>query len=105
MSRRRLKKKYGSLDELVNDLHLILKTTISGYVDNISEFTLTASTTSTVVTDGRVHEGSTVVLMPTTANAAAALGTTSIVPGTGNFTVTHANNSQTDRTFGYIVQG
>jgi hypothetical protein len=31
--------------------------------------------------------------------------TTSIVPGAGSFTVTHANNPRTDRTFAYLVVG
>ncbi len=68
--------------------------------------TLTASATSTAVTDRRVGIDSVVLLMPTTANAAAAIGTTYVgARGIGSFTLTHANNSQTDRTFAYAIVG
>jgi len=44
--------------------------------------------------------------MPTTANAAAAI-TSLFVTGRGKQTATinHANNSQTDKTFDYVVLG
>jgi hypothetical protein len=40
--------------------------------------------------------------MPMTANAAAALATTYIVPAKGQFVITHANNAQADKTFRYV---
>lgn len=67
--------------------------------------TLTANAASTVVTNANCASGSSVDLNPTTANAAAALTTTYWVAANGSFTITHANNAQTDRTFTYAIQG
>lgn len=75
-------------------------------MDAVGEVTLASSATNTAVTDTRVVANSAVILTPLTANAAAALATTYIPEadyGTGNFTIRHANNSQTDRTFRYII--
>lgn len=69
--------------------------------------TLTANTTTTTVTKSTINANAGVFLFPTTANAAAALATTyaTIAALGGSFTITHANNAQTDRTFYYIVIG
>jgi len=75
-----------------------------GRSNAIGEVTLTASQTTTVVTDARVGTDSVISMMPTTANAAAEswyIGTV----GKQTFTITHANNSQTDRTYTYAIQG
>lgn len=78
----------------------------NGRMDAVGEVTLTASATSTAVTDNRVVKNSAIVLSPLTANATAALGSTYIPEadyGTGTFTIRHANNAQTDRSFRYII--
>ena len=69
--------------------------------------TLTAGATSTTVSKTTINANAAVFLFPTTANAATALATTYalIMSGGGAFTVTHANNAQTDRTFYYAVLG
>lgn len=72
------------------------------------EVTLTANAASTDVTAIVCSSGSTVLLQSTTANAA-----TEIANGTGyvsavangSFTITHANNSQTDRIFRWVAIG
>lgn len=72
------------------------------------DVTLTANAASTTVTDARIRESSGLYLMPTTANAAAALGTTYISDSGrthGSVTITHANNAQTDRTFRVAILG
>ena len=54
------------------------------------------------------HAGSTVVLTPTSAHAAAELGNGTIyvsAVANGSFTVVHASNSQTDRSFVYATLG
>jgi hypothetical protein len=66
-------------------------------------FTLTASVTSTVVTDSTCASTSVVVPVATTAHAALAIPSMWIVSGAGSFTVYHANNSYTDRTFNYVI--
>jgi hypothetical protein len=70
------------------------------------EFTLATSATSTTVTAPNCAAGSVVLIVPKTANAAAALSTTFVsAVDNGSFTVTHASNTQTDRTFGYECRG
>lgn len=68
--------------------------------------TLTAAATTTAVTAVSCAAGSTVLLQPTTANAAAALATTYIgTVANGSFTITHANNAQTDRSYRWFCVG
>lgn len=68
--------------------------------------TLEAGATSTTVEALNCGPSSKVSLTATTANAAAALATTYVsAVGAGSFTITHANNSQTDRTFHYAFKG
>ena len=73
---------------------------------NVSSVTLRVSQTTTVVIDERIGTESCLPLMPTTANAAAAIPTTYwSVRGKGTGTLTHASNTQADRTFVYAVIG
>ena len=68
--------------------------------------TLTANASSTVVAHGNFGVASTPILTQATANAAAALATTYVsVRANGSFTLTHANNAQTDRIFYYSFDG
>jgi hypothetical protein len=65
---------------------------------------------SVTLADGTATTGTDTVVtfMPTTANAAAEVGAGGMYVGTvtnGSFTITHANNAQTDRTFTYCLQG
>lgn len=76
------------------------------------EVTLTANAATTVVTDRRLGFGTVILFMPITANAATELyGATMYVleanidPRNSQFTITHANNAQTDREFRYILIG
>lgn len=78
----------------------------SGRSNAFGDFTLATSTTTTEVIDRLVGIDSVITLMPTTANAAAALVSTYVsARGIGKFTLTHANNAQTDRTFAYAIIG
>jgi hypothetical protein len=70
--------------------------------------TLAANAASTVVTAVNCAAASQVFLFPKTAHAAAELaaGTCYVsAVANGSFTVTHANNTQTDRTFAYVCLG
>lgn len=79
---------------------------LRGKTNNWGSVTLTANAASTSVTDPRAGYNSVVTLSPTTANAAAAIATTYIATyGDGTFTITHANNAQSDKTFKYVVTG
>ena len=81
---------------------------IDGKNNAKGEVTLTASAATTAVSDFRVGEDSVIHLTPTTANAAAEIGGGTMYissRGANTFTITHANNAQTDRTFIYTVTG
>lgn len=68
--------------------------------------TLAAGAASTVVIPPNCAPQSAVFLFPKTANAAAALATTFINSvGKQSFTISHANNAQTDRSFFYVCLG
>ena len=68
--------------------------------------TLAASATTTTVKAPNCGARSQVQLTAKSANAAAALATTYVsAVSNGSFTITHANNAQTDRTFGYACLG
>lgn len=79
-----------------------------GKGSNTGTVTLVASAASTTVSDRRVGINSVITWMPTTGNAAAEVGNGTVYVSAitaGQFTVTHANNAQTDRTFKYEVTG
>lgn len=79
-----------------------------GKLNCTGSVTLTASQATTTIGDPRLTGGSVILLMPKTANAAAELGAgTLFVTGRnkGAATLNHANNTQTDRDFDYIVIG
>ena len=81
---------------------------IDGKFNSTGTVTLTASAAFTAVTDYRAGPDSVIVFTPTTANAAAEQGGGTMylsARAKQGFTLTHANNSQTDRTFLYIVIG
>lgn len=80
---------------------------IEGRSNAVGTVTLTAGTTTTTISKQTINANAGVFLQPTTANAAAALATTyvNVTVGGGSFTITHANNAQTDRTFLYLVNG
>lgn len=77
-----------------------------GRSNAVGTFTLTANAASTVVTAMNCGADSQPFIIPKTANAAAALATTYIsAVANGSFTVTHANNAQVDKTFGFVCLG
>jgi hypothetical protein len=80
----------------------------AGRSNAVGEVTLTASSATTVVNTLNVGVDTKVFLMATTANAAAEAGGTALrisSVGQGTFTITHANNAQTDRTFFWVALG
>jgi hypothetical protein len=70
--------------------------------------TLTANAASTAVSNDNFAAASTVYFTATTANAAAEVGAGTMyisARAKGSFTITHANNAQTDRTYLYAIVG
>lgn len=92
----------------IRQLAEALDVVASGHTRSGGEVTLTANDTTTTVTNPFVANGCHVGLTPTTANAAAELGAggcyVSARSGGVSFTITHANNAQTDRTFTYEIR-
>jgi len=86
---------------------LALQQLASGRSNAIGSFTLTTGASSTTVTDANCAEGSTVIPIPTTANAASEFGagTWYITPSSGSFVVTHINSATAGRTFKYAILG
>jgi hypothetical protein len=81
-----------------------------GKMDCVTEITLTALAGTTVMADYRLSAQSVVIFDPTTANAAAELaaGTMYVLTanrGSQSWTITHANNAQTDRTYAIAIFG
>lgn len=94
----------GSPREVSSAVNLLL----DGKHNAKGSVTLTASTTTTTVNDLRVGEDSVILFVPITANASAELGAGGMFLSNianNSFTITHANNSQTDRTFLFTVNG
>jgi len=79
-----------------------------GRTANKGEVTLTASAATTDVAHPGFETTMAVLFLPLTANAAAEQANATMyvsakVPN--QFTITHANNAQADRTYDYIVVG
>lgn len=81
---------------------------LKGRGNQTGTVTLTANAATTTLTDNLLTADSVVVFMPTTANAAAEIGAGGMyvsARNNGSFTITHANNAQTDRVFYYSRHG
>lgn len=89
---------------------LAINQLIRGRGNNVGSVTLTASSATTVVTpETRImNEDAKVFFTPRTANASAEYGGGSFYVSAitrTSFTVSHANNAQSDRTFDYAIIG
>jgi hypothetical protein len=92
------------------DPAVIVRTVIElckGHSNAIGSVTLAANATTTTVPAPTCSETSIPQLTPQTPHAAAEIGngTLYVTAGREAFTINHANNSQTDRTFGWYVAG
>jgi hypothetical protein len=79
---------------------------MQGQLNNTLTVTLAANAATTTVSDARIGSTSILLPMPTTANAAAALGglyVTGIAKQTA--VLNHANNAQVDKTFVFAIVG
>ena len=84
----------------------IVSTLLLGKLNCTGTVTLTASQISTTVADPRADADSAILLVPVTANAAAAVATTYIsARSKRSFTLTHASAATVDRTFVYSILG
>lgn len=100
----------GDIVRWLINLAEIVRLMLTGKLNATGTVTLTESVTSTALTDVRLGIDSVVLFDPKTANAAAELyGATMYVATAGRangvFTITHANDASTDRTFKYLIIG
>lgn len=81
---------------------------IQGRSNAVGVVTLRASQTTTTVEAPTINADAGVFLVPKTANAAAEMGNGTLYVSSvaaGTFTLTHASNSQTDKTYFYLCIG
>lgn len=84
----------------------ILNNAMAGKLNVLGELILDPGVEATMLEDPLITQASVIVLMPMTANAAAALQDLHFQPtATGSAVINHANNGQTDRRFRYAVFG
>jgi hypothetical protein len=103
----------ADLDDIINYVRQLaegISRLYDGKINATGEFTLAASTTTTVVQERRCGPESVILWMPTTANAGGEMGmyVTNVgveSGGVNSFTVNHGSDARTDRTFKYIVMG
>lgn len=81
-----------------------------GKLECVAELTLTANAASTVFKDNRLSFQTVIIFDPLTTNAATELanGTLYVTAANrtnGQFTITHANNAQTDRSYFVAMLG
>ena len=88
-------------------LALAIRRLFDGKLNTMGTVTLTASATSTTITNEKIGVRTIVMLFPTTANAAGEVGYYQTWPNasTGSAVINHANDSRSDRTFTYILLG
>lgn len=92
----------------IKDLIRIINNIMRGKTNNRGETTLTANSATTAILDENVGGESIIILMPLTANAATEIANGTIYvssQGKKTFTLTHADNAQTNRNFRYAVIG
>lgn len=89
--------------ESPRDVARVVNQILDGKINSVGTVTLGTGTTTTLVSDYRCSVNSNVLLMPTSANAAAE--TPWVTVAKQQFTVTHSSATTTDRSFGYVVLG
>lgn len=97
----RLKTEGGLPRDVARTVNLLL----DGRINSVGEITLSTATTTTVASNYFANVNSKVLLMPQSANAAAALATTWVVPAARSLTFNHASSTATDLSFGYVLLG
>jgi hypothetical protein len=98
----------GITETDLKKINLSLQQLAAGRSNAVGSVTLAASAATTTVTDDNCAAASVPVLVPTTAHASAEIGAGTIyISAVANksFTISHANNAQTDRTFIYALVG
>lgn len=94
-----------------NSVHLrlvssTLNNTIDGKLNSTGTITLTASATSTTLSDARIGGNSVILFSPTTANGKTAFANLFVsAKASGTATLTHSSSANADQNFDYVVIG
>ena len=84
----------------------VLRGTTQGKTNNVGDVTLTASSTTTTLTDANLTPNSHIAFTPRTANAATAkAGLYVSARDNGTATLTHANSANADQIFTFAIFG
>ena len=95
-------------DQWLRRIASVVNGLLQGKSLNVGTVTLTDNAGTTTLTDARIGANTFIGFMPTTANASAEIGAGTLYVSAradGSATLTHANNSQTDRSFVYLIVG
>ena len=98
----------GTFEKDLTKYAAAIKELGQGRTNAAGTVTLRASQTTTTVPAPNCGEGNAVFLFPATANAAAVVASTYVLASnvtSGEFTVTHPSNVNTDKTFYWIALG
>ena len=96
------------INEWIREVASVANSLRDGKINATGTVTLTANAATTTLSDRRIGRTTKVILIPTTANAAAAIATTYLThpnASTEAAVINHANNAQVDKTFGYALLG
>ena len=98
--------RHQSLSEWVRQTVQAVRLIMNGKINSTGSVTLTGSSATSTLNDILIGNDTVILFMPKTANAAAEMDGMYVSARTsGSATLTHANNSQADRTFDYILIG
>ena len=92
-------------ENFLKKIVLVVNNLMNGKSNNTGKVTLTASATSTTVTNNLVNPNSIIVLQPLTEDAAEHFKDTWPIAGDKSFVINHNSNASTTREIGYIVVG
>jgi hypothetical protein len=89
-----------------SQVEITVNEVLKGRGNNVGSVTLAPSVTTTTISDIRIKQTMTAVLISRTANAAAAMTNVYIsAVADGSITLTHTSTATADRTFDYILHG
>lgn len=92
-------------ENFLKKIVLVVNNLMSGKSNNTGKVFLTASATSTTVSNNLVNQNSIIILQPITEDAAEHFKDVWPIAGNKSFVINHNNNPSTDRELGYIIVG
>lgn len=92
-------------DEHRRDIARAVAGLMIGRRNGMGLVTLTASSTTTVISDSRITPDTIAILEPLSATAAGAVGGLYQTATAGSITLTHASTAATDKNFAFVLVG